>query len=88
MVESADAEKILMLLEQVYPGYRVNFDLDDCDHILRIKYEGGLPDIIGVTNIVFEAGFIAMVLTENMEGSQMLISMGCLNIMVLLTLLM
>ena len=31
------AKAIVATLLTKYPGYRINFDLQDCDHILRIE---------------------------------------------------
>lgn len=31
------ANKIISDLKQLYPEYRINFDLEDCDRILRIE---------------------------------------------------
>ena len=34
-----DTNKITDALFKIYPQYRINFDLDDCDNILRIEGE-------------------------------------------------
>ena len=33
------AEKIIALLNQHFPAFMINFDLHDCDKILRVKGE-------------------------------------------------
>ncbi|TWR29784.1 hypothetical protein FPZ43_07975 [Mucilaginibacter pallidiroseus] len=33
----AQADRLLSLLNQSNPGCRINFDLDDCDKILRVE---------------------------------------------------
>lgn len=33
----AQADRLLNLLKQSYPACRINFDLDDCDKILRVE---------------------------------------------------
>ena len=33
------AERLLALLNQHFPAAEINFDLDDCDNILRVKDE-------------------------------------------------
>jgi len=43
------AEKILSELNQLYPDYRINFDLEDCDKVLRIESQNDV-DILGVLN--------------------------------------
>ena len=44
--EHDQARKLVDHLTRILPGYRINFDLEDCDKVLRI--EGGeiLPDTI------------------------------------------
>ena len=32
-----DADRIILALSKTYPGYEFNFDLEDCDNILRMK---------------------------------------------------
>ena len=33
----SEAEKIIVTLLQFFPGARINFDLQDCDKILRVE---------------------------------------------------
>ena len=35
--EVDDANKIIQKLLEHFPNYKINFDLDDCDKILRIE---------------------------------------------------
>ncbi|WP_276167349.1 methyltransferase type 11 [Zobellia alginiliquefaciens] len=43
------AKQIVYDLNQIYPDYLINFDLEDCDNVLRI--EGNISiDIRGVLN--------------------------------------
>ena len=49
------AEKIIALLNQHFPSYMINFDLHDCDKILRVKGESILIDEI--VNLVSASGF-------------------------------
>ncbi len=37
--ESTHANQLLAVLTTIYPASRINFDLDDCDKILRVKGE-------------------------------------------------
>jgi hypothetical protein len=36
-VPGSRAESIVKELSALLPGYRINFDLDDCDRILRVE---------------------------------------------------
>ena len=65
VIEDADARHLVVQLQQAFPDYLINFDLDDCDHILRIKCNQSRIDIGGVTKILSDAGFSARVLLED-----------------------
>ena len=35
--EAAQAKALLILLKDIFPDYSINFDLEDCDRILRVE---------------------------------------------------
>jgi hypothetical protein len=37
VTNEAEARKVVRFLLDAYPSYEINFDLEDCDHILRVK---------------------------------------------------
>jgi hypothetical protein len=41
-----DADTVLKLLLNKYPNLKINFDLDDCDKILRVEGDGIEPEKI------------------------------------------
>ena len=43
------ANQIVSNLNQLYPDYQINFDLEDCDKVLRIESNNSI-DIIGIFN--------------------------------------
>lgn len=47
-----------------FPGYRVNFDLEDCDRIMRIETSGAI-DAAEVIRIVNSVGFSAAILPDD-----------------------
>jgi hypothetical protein len=48
-VDDADmAREILAAIHETFNEYRANFDLDDCDRILRIQCEGGCVENAGI----------------------------------------
>lgn len=58
-----------ILVEEIhkrFTGYKANFDLDDCDKILRIKCVHGLIESSFVINLLKEFGFNAEVLTDDL----------------------
>lgn len=54
--ETAQANSIIALLLQRFPGTRVNIDLHDCDKVLRVEGNDFLPAVIVL--LVKENGFI------------------------------
>ena len=49
------ALKLIADLHSFFPGGRINFDLDDCDKILRIEREEILPEL--VTEFLAKKGY-------------------------------
>jgi hypothetical protein len=64
IAEEQAALQLTQLLRHNYPGYKVNFDLEDCDHILRIESRDKSIDNQGINSICIEAGFTIEVLTD------------------------
>lgn len=52
----SSAQRIIEYLQHHFPSFRINFDLDDCDRILRI--EGSQLDIQEIKSLVNEKGFV------------------------------
>lgn len=44
--KASQAKEVLMRLLELYPHYKMNFDLDDCDRILRVEGENINPETI------------------------------------------
>lgn len=60
--DSNDASFIIAMLAQQQPGCMINFDLDDCDHILRIESISEKIDIQSVIEILNKNHFKCEVL--------------------------
>ena len=58
--ESAQASKIIDLLLEHFPGNKINFDLHDCDKILRVEGKHFMPEKI--KDLVIEKGFMCDIL--------------------------
>lgn len=54
------ADYLLELLNQQFPDCRINFDLDDCDKVLRIEGEDFVSEKVKM--IVNENGYLCEVL--------------------------
>jgi hypothetical protein len=58
------ADMLLDRFRKVYPSYRINFDLEDCDNILRVEYHTDQMDTDGIREIIRKCGFMAEVLPD------------------------
>ncbi|PSL44763.1 hypothetical protein CLV51_105135 [Chitinophaga niastensis] len=56
----AQAKKLVTLLLQNFPKSKINFDLDDCDRVLRVEGEDFIPE--KVMMLVNENGFLCHML--------------------------
>ena len=41
ITHQSEAETLVKLVQTVFSGYFANFDLDDCDNILRVECKSG-----------------------------------------------
>lgn len=53
--EMAQAKRIIDLLLEHFPGNKINFDLHDCDKILRVEGKSFCPETI--MSLVIQNGF-------------------------------
>lgn len=58
--DRALADDIVLQLQSVFPSAKINFDLEDCDRILRI--ESGKIELIIVIETLSSLGFICEIL--------------------------
>lgn len=58
--DKTTANRITADLYEHFPEGRINFDLDDCDKILRVESENVIPE--QVTGILTRKGFLCEVL--------------------------
>jgi hypothetical protein len=57
---SEQAEKLLEVLESRFPVLKINFDLEDCDKILRVK--GRVVAAERIINVITSNGYQCSVL--------------------------
>lgn len=59
-------EEIFLLkkLRKKFPGYLINFDLEDCDNILRIEVTDTKINLISIIKLVESYGFNIEVLED------------------------
>jgi hypothetical protein len=61
---SEQANRVLGAIHCSFAGYRANFDLEDCDHILRVKSIRGLVQASSLIQFLRKLGFQAEVLPD------------------------
>ena len=59
-----DAVILIDAIRKAFPGHKVNFDLQDCDHILRIETCADTIQIDSVIQLIRQFGYIAEVLPD------------------------
>lgn len=63
-----DQEVANMLLDQIhltFIGYRANFDLQDCDRILRVSFDSGIVQTSLIIGLLKYFKYDAEILQEN-----------------------
>ncbi len=60
--EQSQADVLLTAIQQVMQDCTVNFDLEDCDRILRVKYEEAIDPVI-LIKLLKDFGFEAKILS-------------------------
>jgi hypothetical protein len=71
--EGYQAEMLCIVLQNAFPEYEVNFDLQDCDKILRIKGKGMIdpkPVIELMESFSFHAEVLPDVILHSLSGQQ------------------
>lgn len=58
--EEIRAKELIVLLQQHFPYSKINFDLEDCDKVLRVEGDHILPE--PVTKLLHSLGHLCEVL--------------------------
>lgn len=59
------AKNLIDKIHIAFAHYKANFDLEDCDNILRIECNSGILDVLMLIHFLEDAGCIAEVLPED-----------------------
>ena len=59
-----EATEILASIRDAFPNYKVNFDLEDCDKILRVESRNGPVQSSRLINLLKDHGFHAEILQD------------------------
>lgn len=69
VIDAGAAQKIINQIHESFTHYQANFDLDDCDKILRIKCLDMAISPAGIIGIVEADGFTASILVDDFQPS-------------------
>lgn len=58
------ADFLLHQLGKIFPAYEINFDLEDCDNILRVESGAGTIEVLQVIALLKDLGFTAQILPD------------------------
>ncbi len=64
IINEWQADFIVDRLHEKYPNYKINFDLEDCDNILRVEGSGLSAHVEDICAILKSFGFSANVLDD------------------------
>ena len=53
--KKAQSKMLLCILSEAFPSFKINFDLSDCDKVLRV--EGDNIEALSIMILVKESGF-------------------------------
>jgi hypothetical protein len=67
VTQAHHADWIVDQIHRNFGNYTANFDLDDCDHILRVKSADGFVQPSCLIDLLKDLGFSAQVLEDNQE---------------------
>jgi len=62
--DQKQVEFILSQFGRIFPAYEINFDLEDCDNILRVESASESIDVFKIVSLLNDFGFTAEVLPD------------------------
>jgi hypothetical protein len=64
VTDPSHACKLVDVIQERFPVYKANFDLDDCDNILRIESGTGTVTASLIIDVLKESGYDAEILMD------------------------
>ncbi|GAB3938855.1 hypothetical protein [Larkinella terrae] len=63
--DQRQAKRLIDQIQELFSDYTANFDLEDCDNILRVKSASGFVEACYVITVLRDFGFHAEVLPDD-----------------------
>ncbi|PKQ44572.1 hypothetical protein CSW08_13040 [Confluentibacter flavum] len=70
ITKQKESREILEKLNQTFPKYKINFDLENCDNILRIENPSGEVHNDNVIQLINNVGFFIEPLTNEFPAAE------------------
>lgn len=67
IIKKKQANKIIMKLNEEFPNYKINFDLEDCDNVLRVESSMNQIDNKLIIKLINDNGFYIDVLPDTLN---------------------
>lgn len=67
VVDQQVADEILFDIHQHFANYKANFDLDDCDQILRVSCENLVVDSSAIILLLQQRGWVSELLPDDIQ---------------------
>lgn len=64
------ADFLLQQMGKAFPAYKINFDLEDCDNILRVEFPLGTIEVFQIIKLLRDLSFKAQVLPDTLKCSK------------------
>ncbi|WP_111309179.1 hypothetical protein [Confluentibacter sediminis] len=64
IASKSKAKEVLLMLNNKFPNYKVNFDLEDCDNILRIENKNGTLKINDIIYLLLRTEIVVEILPD------------------------
>ncbi len=64
--DAGDARLLVDRIKAIFPDCYANFDLSDCDHILRVVGASGTVMVSAIIDLVENLGYVAEVLNDDL----------------------
>lgn len=66
IADNSVADQVVTKIHEEFGIYHANFDLEDCDHILRVENTNGIVEAEPIINLVAKNGFFAETLADEL----------------------
>lgn len=63
------AKRLVVIICESFPGYVANFDLEDCDRILRVKYHDGIVASGLIIELMRREGYFVEILCDEVVNT-------------------